>query len=342
MLRKFPSSVVIHVLTKKGKGYKYTENDIEGKWHGVGPFNRETGEEITKQPVNMVSWSQLTSEIVYEIGKENQDIVYITPAMINGSAMNKIFAQYPERSFDVGIAEEHAVTLASGLALNNKRPYIAIYATFLQRAYDQINHDISRMNLPVVFTVDRSGVVGGDGETHQGIFDVGILRHLPNVVISMPKDAIDACMVYKTAFKAKQPFFIRIPRDNVVNEYNLAVINDERVGKWDYHVKENSKVNLIVTGPYFNKVKDLIYSNNIPANLIFARYYKPLDENVLNSISESSLKTIVIDLYCDEFGLYEVVANYYDKNKKHVNLIRLHYQIPLFKLGNYLIYLRII
>lgn len=318
---KVPRSVVIHVLTKKGKGYKYAEEDIVGKWHGVSPFDIKTGEPKKKRPENMVSWSQLTSNLVHELGKTNKDIVYITPAMKNGSAMNQIFEDYPDRAFDVGIAEEHAITLAAGLALNKKIPSVAIYSTFLQRAYDQINHDISRMNLHAVFTINRSGIVGSDGETHQGIFDVGILKGLPNAVIAMPKDANDACMLYKTAFKHHAPFFIRIPRADIINEYDLSKISDDRVGKWDVINNDGAKINLIITGPYFNKVKDLIDKENLKVNLFFARYYKPLDKDVLNSLLENRLKTIIVDLFADESGLYESICRFYAKKDEKITLI---------------------
>ncbi len=311
---KVNKSVVIHVLTKKGKGYIHAEKDEVGKWHGVEPFDIETGEKINPKPHNEISWSQLTSDIVYKMGKENENIVYITPAMVNGSCMNKIFEDYKSRSFDVGIAEEHAVTFASGLALNGKKPYVAIYSTFLQRAYDQINHDVARMNLGVVFTVDRAGIVGQDGETHQGLFDVNIVKDLPNSIIAMPKDASDACMLYKTAFAHNQPFFIRIPRANTINEYDYESISIGEVGKWDYIKNENAKLNIIVTGPYFNRVKALLDEEKIDANLVFARYYKPLDESLLNHLVGNNLPFIIVDIYADEEALFGSIANYFFKN----------------------------
>lgn len=177
-------SVVVHVLTTKGKGYPFAENDTKGVWHGVEPFDRQTGRFI--QSSEALSYSQLIADEVYRHMRQDKDIVAITPAMISGSKMEKIFHDFKERAFDVGIAEEHACTFAAGLAISGKKPFLSIYSSFLQRAYDQLNHDIARMNLPVVLGIDRAGLVGRDGETHHGVFDLGILKPLPNTVIFAP------------------------------------------------------------------------------------------------------------------------------------------------------------
>ena len=182
-------SVVVHVHTVKGKGYPLAENDYYGVYHGVAPFDYREG--IRSKESSMISWSEVVARHIEKWMYEDQDIVTITPAMISDSCLRHIFDTFPDRAFDVGIAEEHAMTFAAGLSNAQKKPFITIYSSFLQRAYDQINHDIARMQLPCLIGVDRSGLVGADGETHHGVFDMSILSSIPNLVIMTPKDAIE-------------------------------------------------------------------------------------------------------------------------------------------------------
>ena len=191
-------SVVVHVHTVKGKGYPLAENDYYGVYHGVAPFDYREG--IRSKKSSMISWSEVVARHIEKWMYEDQDIVTITPAMISGSCLRHIFDTFPDRAFDVGIAEEHAMTFAAGLSNAQKKPFITIYSSFLQRAYDQINHDIARMQLPCLIGVDRSGLVGADGETHHGVFDMSILSSIPNLVIMTPKDAIEMKMMINTVF----------------------------------------------------------------------------------------------------------------------------------------------
>ena len=174
-------SVVVHVHTVKGKGYPLAENDYYGVYHGVAPFDYREG--IRSKESSMISWSEVVARHIEKWMYEDQDIVTITPAMISGSCLRHIFDTFPDRAFDVGIAEEHAMTFAAGLSNAQKKPFITIYSSFLQRAYDQINHDIARMQLPCLIGVDRSGLVGADGETHHGVFDMSILSSIPNLLL---------------------------------------------------------------------------------------------------------------------------------------------------------------
>lgn len=169
--KKATGPVIVHVITKKGKGYKPAEEDTVGTWHGTGPYKMETGA-FVKGNVQGPAWSSLISESVRKLMKNDRRIVAITPAMPVGSKMEGIQRDFPDRFFDVGIAEQHATTMAAGLATQGMKPYLAIYSTFLQRAYDQVLHDIARPNLNVFIGIDRSGLVGADGETHQGVFDI--------------------------------------------------------------------------------------------------------------------------------------------------------------------------
>lgn len=214
-------TTVVHCLTTKGKGLEVAENDEIGTYHGVTPFNIETMESIDVDS-NKISLTKLTGELIYEYMKQNQDCYVINPSMIYGSSLVEVFNDFKDRTFDVGISEEHAVTFASGLALKNSKVIVSIYSTFLQRAYDEIIHDVSRMNLPVLFVLDKCGLVGEDGETHQGIYDVAFLNSIPNVKVVMPYD-------YKSLkysldghyFETKTPLFVRISKTNLsVDELN--------------------------------------------------------------------------------------------------------------------------
>ena len=211
--KKHEGPVVVHVLTKKGKGYPYCENDSEGKWHGVSSFNVQTGSPYHTIPQGHLSWSQIVTEPLVKKAKVDERICAITPAMITGSKLEKFFALYPERSFDCGIAEEHAATFAASLALSGKRPFLCLYSSFLQRAYDQIIQDISMLHLHVVLAIDRAGLVGDDGPTHHGVFDVGFLRQVPGMKILAPVSLAEQLDLLRWAVQQYHgPVAIRYPR----------------------------------------------------------------------------------------------------------------------------------
>jgi len=232
-IKAIDKPILVHVITKKGKGYPFAEEDTEGLWHGVSPFDIKTGKSIAIKKENLNCWSNIISEAVTHLAKDDPRIVAITPAMKNGSGLQVFEDAFPDRLIDVGIAEEHAITFAGGLAKNKMKPYVAIYSTFLQRAYDQVSHDLARQNLPVVIGVDRAGLVDGDGATHQGIFDISFLRHIPNTIITMPKDSREAYDLLYTAFLSDQLTFIRYPRGNSfavdVTKHNFERI---KIGSW--------------------------------------------------------------------------------------------------------------
>jgi len=313
--------IVIHVLTKKGKGYKFCEEDSVGKWHGVGPFNIATGKPLVGNEGKLISWSQVISDALYELAKEDEDILVLTPAMIAGSKLEKFFAKYPERSFDCGIAEEHAVTLSAALALSNKKPFLSIYSSFLQRGYDQLNHDVCRMNLPVVFGIDRAGIVGEDGDTHHGVFDISFMRSLPNIIMSQPKDAKEANNLLYTAFNQKQPFSIRIPRGST--EYNNDKFEVIEIGSWTiFNDKEDNKVVVLTYGPDVDKILNKILVNNLPITVINCRFFKPLDNNMLEYISNKKLKTIIYETDILIGGLGSSILEWANDNKKDMDIIR--------------------
>lgn len=327
-------SIVVHVITKKGFGYKPAEDDKYGKWHGVEEFDVSTGEFSSSKEKDLISWSEAISNIVYELMIKDSKIVTITPAMIEGSKLGRIFRDFPNRSIDVGISEEHAFTMAGSMYLGGCHPYISIYSTFLQRSYDELCHDVARMNIPIVVGIDRAGIVGKDGDTHQGIFDVAFLRSVPNTIIAMPKDYDDAKKLYEIAFEYNNMFFIRYPRGKiqiVSKQYN----NDIYIGKWDIiECKSNSNLNIIVTGPIFDKVFEAFTNENIDANLIFARFYNPLDEKILQKICSNGGSIIIYDIYSTKEGLYDSICEYIVKNNYNPKVINLSLPTDFIQHGN--------
>ncbi|HGH0728883.1 TPA: 1-deoxy-D-xylulose-5-phosphate synthase [Staphylococcus pseudintermedius] len=305
--------VLIHVVTKKGKGYHPAENDKIGTWHGLGPYKLETGEQIKGQ-IQGPSWSQLMSDEILSYAKKDRRVVAITPAMPVGSKLTKFQSELPEQFFDVGIAEQHAVTMAAGLAIEGMKPYVAIYSTFLQRAYDQVLHDVDRQNLNVIFGVDRSGLVGADGETHQGVFDVGFLTQFPNMIVMMPKDENEAKNLVYTAMHHEQgPIAIRYPRGN-----GLGVeITDKRehlpIGTWE-DLTEGQDVALISYGPTLATLVDVaktLAEQGIRARVINARYIKPMDTTVLGDLGAKNMPVVTVEEAMLNGGLGSQIANYF-------------------------------
>lgn len=306
---------VVHVITTKGKGYKYTEHDKNGNWHGVGKFNVEDGKFISSVPEGNKDYSSIVADTVEKLMDENKDIVCITPAMITGSKLNCIFAKYPDRAFDCGIAEDHAFCFASGFALNGKRPFISVYSSFMQRAYDQINHDLARMNLPVVVGVDRAGLVGEDGETHHGVFDISYLRSIPNVIVSQGKNSLELENLIYTGFKQNSPFFVRYPRGNT--EYSKIYRFDEiEVGKWEFFGNNiNERCTILTYGEDVLTIQNRVKENNLPYNVCNCRFLKPIDEELLLSIANKNKPIFIYTSDILKGGLVDEVLEVFNKNK---------------------------
>lgn len=287
--------VLVHVITTKGKGFHLSENDKNGHWHGVSQFDPDTGNNLGSLPLNHLSWSEVVSETLIRLAKQEPKLTVITPAMIQGSKLEKFFALYPQRSIDCGIAEEHAATLASAMALNGLKPFLSIYSTFIQRAYDQINHDIARMESPVVIGIDRSGLVGEDGPTHHGVFDIGILRPLPNLIIAQPKDAFEAQNILYTAFKLNRPYAIRYPRGSAIYR-EVEAFEMIETGTWTVLGNlEKARVVVVAYGPDVDKIKDKIDANQLPVCVVNARFIKPLDDGLLNYLTQLNKHVIVYE-----------------------------------------------
>lgn len=316
--------IVVHVITKKGKGYPFAEEDRSGKWHGVSQFDPVTGKSLAMLPAGHLSWSEVISNTLVRLAADNEDIVAITPAMIGGSKLQNFFDAYPKRSFDCGIAEEHAMTFAASLALNGKRPFLSIYSSFLQRAYDQISHDVARMHLPVVIGIDRAGLVGEDGETHHGVFDIAMLRPLPNMVIAQPKDSNEAQLMLALAFHQDSPFAIRYPRGNVpFTPINLDAC-DMKIGTWTiWESEEPSKVIVISYGPDVDRIIAKAKVNNKHITIVNARFFKPIDEEMLVTLIQRKLPIIIYetDMLCG--GLSDAILSYCNDNQITKQFIRI-------------------
>lgn len=295
--KKMKGPVLVHVLTKKGKGYRPAEEDKIGTWHGTGPYKIETGD-FVKSSSKAPSWSGLVAETVRKLAREDERIVAITPAMPVGSKLEGFASEFPNRMFDVGIAEQHATTMAAGLATQGMKPFLAIYSTFLQRAYDQVVHDICRQNLNVFIGIDRAGLVGADGETHQGVFDISFMRHLPNMVIMMPKDENEGQHMVKTAIEYNDgPIALRYPRGN-----GLGVPMDEHlhtipIGTWEVLRPGRDAVILTfgTTIALANKAAERLAEQGIQAEIVNARFIKPLDEAMLHTIINRKLPIFTVE-----------------------------------------------
>ncbi|MFK5883943.1 MAG: 1-deoxy-D-xylulose-5-phosphate synthase [Candidatus Izemoplasma sp.] len=308
--------VVLHVLTEKGKGYKYSAKDKIGSWHGVGPFNIESGEVIKNSEKNIHSFSTIVAKYMSNYAENNEKFTIVIPAMIAGSSLLKFKEQYPDRIIDVGIAEQTAVTMSSGLAISGVKVFTPIYSTFIQRAYDQVNHDVARQDLHVVFGIDRAGLVGPDGETHQGIYDIPLLRHIPNLIMAEGKDAIEVFKLLNYAFNVnKHPFVLRYPRENTEYDFANGITNEAFTDtSWEYLAK-GTKGTFITFGPILNKVVDSFNKNMIDVNIVNARFIKPLDFKMLDEISKMDTPIIIYEESIISGGFASSVLEYFISKK---------------------------
>ncbi|WP_107841168.1 1-deoxy-D-xylulose-5-phosphate synthase [Metasolibacillus meyeri] len=295
--KKVKGPVLVHVITKKGKGYKPAEDDTVGTWHGTGPYKMETGA-FVKSTTTGPAWSSLIAQSVHKCMETDKRIVAITPAMPVGSKLESIQRDFPERFFDVGIAEQHAATMAAGLATQEMKPFLAIYSTFLQRAYDQVLHDIARPNLNVFIGIDRAGLVGADGETHQGVFDIAFLRHIPNMVLMMPKDENEGQHMVKTALEYNDgPIALRYPRGN-----GIGVLLDEEmvaipIGTWEV-LREGTDATILTFGTTIAmafEAAEALEQKGVSVKVVNARFIKPLDTAMLHELMQDNKPILTIE-----------------------------------------------
>ena len=291
--KELDEPVLIHVLTKKGKGYKPAEDNPD-KFHGTGPFNIETGESSKKKSKD---YSKAFGEKLIELAEKNEKIVAITAAMRDGTGLKDFSTKYPERFFDVGIAEQHALTFAAGLAKEGMIPFVPIYSSFYQRAYDQVIHDICIQKIPVIMCVDRAGCVGNDGETHQGLYDMAFFRLIPNITIMAPKDFEELTKMMKFAIELKAPVVIRYPRGGE-SDIKFDKHEELELGKAEV-LKEGQDVTIIGIGKMTAmamKVANELEKDDINAEVINARFLKPLDESkITESISNTKFVITIED-----------------------------------------------
>ncbi len=298
-IREIDEPVLLHVITKKGKGYdKAEKNPIY--FHGVGSFDVSTGFcSTSRNDGNKVSsYTDVFGNAMVELAKSNDKIIAVTAAMPEGTGLNSFKKLFPERFFDVGIAEQHGVTFAAGMATEGFIPVVAIYSTFLQRAYDQILHDVCIESLPVVFAIDRGGIVGEDGPTHHGLFDFSYLRNIPNMVVMAPKDENELRCMLHTAISYGGPISLRYPRGKVIGAVNNAEVIKIPIGKAEI-LSEGSKILLIGVGNSVNEVviaADLLEKNHkISATVVNARFVKPLDSNLIIKMAKKFDKIVTAE-----------------------------------------------
>ena len=310
--KKMDGPVLLHVITKKGKGFRPAEDDKIGTWHGTGPYKIETGD-FVKSVSKAPSWSGLVADTVSSIAREDNRIVTITPAMPVGSKLESFAAEFPNRFFDVGIAEQHATTMAAGLATQGMKPFLAIYSTFLQRAYDQMLHDISRQNLNVFIGIDRAGLVGADGETHQGVFDIAYLRHMPNMVIMMPKDENEGQHMVKTATEYNEgPIVMRYPRGNGLGIPLDDTLRPIPIGTWE-NLRAGTDAAILTFGtsiPMALEAAEKLAAKGINVRVINARFIKPLDTGMLDELFDIKIPIITVEEAVLSGGFGSAVLEY--------------------------------
>ncbi len=316
MLRMFQeakrvrNTVIVHVITQKGKGFEPAERH-PARFHGAEPFDIETG--IPLKPRTTANYTDIFSTVMCKLGARNEKVVAITAAMPDGTGLKRFRNMYPDRFFDVGIAEEHAVTFAAGLAVGGLKPVVAIYSSFLQRAYDQIIHDVCIQNLPVVFAVDRAGIVGSDGETHQGIFDLSYLSSIPNMHVMAPKNKWELSDMMKYALSLNAPVAIRYPRGEA-----YAGLKEFRAPIESFHAEAiylEKDVCLLAVGSMVKtaeEVRDLIREAGYGCSLINARFVKPIDERAVEYAKKHHGITAAMEENVASGGYGERVREYFD------------------------------
>ena len=310
-LKDLNEPILIHVVTKKGKGYKPAEAD-PAAFHGTGPFDLATGEKLENK--TSLTFTEAFGEKLAALGEEDPRITGITASMIDGTGLNKFAELFPGRFFDVGIAEEHAVGFAAGLARGGYRPVVAVYSTFLQRGYDQIIHDVCLQNLPVIFCLDRAGLVGEDGPTHHGVFDIAFLRHMPNMTVMAPATPAELKAMLALALHIDGPVAIRYPKGSL----DIAGMRPQAIqaGKAQV-VKEGSDVAIIALGSMVGpalKAAELLSHKRINAAVINARFVKPLDEAMIAALCRKTKMIVTVEEGTLEGGFGSAVLEAVEKS----------------------------
>ncbi|MGN0466683.1 MAG: 1-deoxy-D-xylulose-5-phosphate synthase [Lachnospiraceae bacterium] len=306
--KRIGAPVLIHVLTNKGEGYAPAKEN-PSKFHGIDPFDPKTGEILKKKELS--TYTDIFGRKIVDFAKKDKKVVAITAAMESGTGLLEFAKQFPERFFDVGIAEEHAVTFAAGMAAAGMKPVFAVYSTFLQRAYDQILHDVCMQKLPVVFAVDRSGIVGKDGETHQGIYDISYLSSIPGMTVVAPKNRYEMSRMLDFCISFDGPIAIKYPRGTAY--YGLKEHKEKIVYGKSEVIQKGEKIAILAVGSMVKTVKeaiDLLEVENINPTFINVRFIKPIDEALIHELNETydSIITVEENIKTGSFG--QQVAQY--------------------------------
>jgi 1-deoxy-D-xylulose-5-phosphate synthase len=280
-LQKLSGPRMLHIVTRKGKGYAPAEADA-CKFHGVGPFDPETGIVKSSSKPGMQSYTNIFSDWLVAKGQQDSRLHAITPAMREGSGLVRFSAELPQRYHDVGIAEQHAVTLAAGMACEGLKPVVAIYSTFLQRGYDQFIHDVAVQNLDVTFAIDRAGIVGADGATHTGNFDIAFSRCIPNVILMAPANGEEMFSLLNTAYQYPGPAMVRYPRDSVAQPATVNIDDCVEIGR-ALQTRKGKRAALLVFGSLYSLAEPI--AEELDLSLVNMRFIKPLDESLITTLA---------------------------------------------------------
>ncbi len=318
-LQQLSGPRILHIVTRKGKGYAPAEEDA-CKFHGVGPFDPETGQVQSSSKSGMQSYTNIFSDWLLAKGKQDPLLHAVTPAMREGSGLVKFSEELPDRYHDVGIAEQHCVTLAAGMAREGLKPVVAIYSTFLQRAYDQLIHDVAVQDLDVTFAVDRAGIVGADGATHTGSFDTAYCRCIPGLVMMAPANGNDMFELLNTAYQYPGPALVRYPRDSVAKPEAVNLTDSVEIGK-ALQVREGKKTALLVFGSLFNIAEKI--ADDLDLSLVNMRFIKPLDESLIRRMAETHEYLVTLEDSSIAGGAGSAVLEYVNQQQLGVALLRL-------------------
>lgn len=324
-LRHIPGPKLLHVITKKGKGYKPAEENSP-VWHAPGRFNAETGELLVNPADNKPDrYQDVFGYTLLELARLDERVVGVTPAMLTGSSMDILMKELPERCFDVGIAEGHAVTFSAGLAATGIIPFCNIYSSFTQRAYDNIIHDVAIQKLPVILCLDRAGLVGEDGVTHHGAFDIAFLRSIPNMIIASPTSEADLRNMMYTALLTEAPFTIRYPRGKGIGSDWSGKLERIEIGRGRV-LCEGDDVAVITIGPVANdalKAAEAAHTAGISVEVIDLRFAKPLDRELLHAVGKKFARIITVEDGATEGGIGSAVAEFMTEHGYNNTITRL-------------------
>jgi 1-deoxy-D-xylulose-5-phosphate synthase len=315
--------ILVHVVTKKGKGYSFAE-EKPSHFHSAPPFKIEGGESVSEKKAR--TFTQTFSGRIVELARGDKRIVAITAAMPDGTGLAEFSREFPDRFYDVGIAESHAVGFAAGLANEGLKPIVAIYSTFLQRGYDQIIHDISLQNLPVIFSIDRAGVVGEDGPTHHGVFDIAYLRHIPNLVVMAPRDGLELGGMLEFAVNAGKPVAIRYPKGSAASHVSGSSFHKIELGKSEL-LRDGKDIAIFAIGSMVSvaiKAADLLSSEGIEATVINARFVKPLDKERIEEVVRRINKVVTLEEGVAAGGFGSAILEFFEReNIKNIKIERM-------------------